>query len=107
MNSFKRRIALLGLLALVFLGLYAIARRRSAAIVAYVVEEALIQKAPDEVGPEQAQRRFQVWLNSAKPEDKLMKLLDLSKYLEKVQKLSTLEMEQLLDEGPKAQKPRS
>jgi hypothetical protein len=99
MNGFRQRVTILCLLALLFLGSYATARRYSAAIVAFVIEEALVQKAPDEVGPERAERHFHAWLDAARPEDKLMKLLDLSKYLEKVQKLSVLEMEQLLSAG--------
>src|SRR5512146_119425 len=107
MYSFRERISVLGLLAALFLGVCVVARRYSPAIVAFVVEQALIQKAPDGVGPEQAQRRFDAWLSSAKPKDKVLKLLDLSKYLEKVQKLSAIEMEQLLEEGARAQRPRS
>ena len=107
MKPFHQRISILVFLGLIFLGAYWIGRRYSPTIVAYVVEEALIQKAPDEVGPEQAKRRFQAWLDASKPEDKLMKLLDLSKYLEKMQKLSVLELEQLLEEGSPTQKPRS
>jgi hypothetical protein len=96
MYTFKQRITILGILAILFLGFYGVARSFSPAIVAYVVEQSLLQKAPDGMSPTQARKRFETWLSVARPEDKLMKLLDLSRYLEKVQKLTAEELDRLL-----------
>lgn len=98
-TTFKQRIAMLGLLALLFLAVDAIARHYSPAIVAYVVEQALIQKAPEGMSPILVKERFETLLASTPPEAKLMRLIVLSSYLEKVQKLTPRELERLMAAG--------
>lgn len=107
MHSFKQRISVLGLLVLLFFGIFGIARRFSPSIIAYVVEESLLQKVPDGSSPAVVQKRFEAWLAASRSTDKLAKLLDLSRYLEKVQRLTPAELDRLLADGTTAQKPGS
>jgi hypothetical protein len=94
--TFKQRIMVLGLLALVFLAAYGVARHYSPAIVAYVVEQALVQKTPEGMSPILVKERFEALLASTPPEGKMLRLLALSNYLEKVQKLTPTELDRLL-----------
>ena len=105
MLTFRQRITILCILAILFLGTYGIAHRFSPTIVAYVVEQSLIQKTPDGMSQTQAKQRFETWLSAARPEDKLMKLLELSRYLEKVQALTPEEMNHLLADNAAQQNP--
>ncbi|MGA2261073.1 MAG: hypothetical protein ABSH28_06535 [Acidobacteriota bacterium] len=98
-RMFKQRIAVLGFLALIFLVVYGIARHYSPAIVAYVVEQTLIQKAPQGISLALVQERFEASLASTPPEARMMKLLALSNYLEKIQKLTPVELDRLLKSG--------
>jgi hypothetical protein len=102
MNSFRRRAVILCILIVLFLAVYAVGRQFSPAIVAYVVEEALVQKAPQGVSALEAHRHFQEWLAGIGPDRRLNELLDLSRYLEKVQKLTPDEFIQLLRRDPRA-----
>ena len=101
-KTIRERMAYLGLITLLFLGVYGIGRHSSPAIVAYVVEQALLQKAPDGIDPRLVRERFESWLASASPGSKLLKLIALSSYLEKVQKLAPAEMDGLLTVGTDA-----
>jgi hypothetical protein len=94
--AFKQRITVLGILALLFLAAYGAAKAYSPAIVAYVVEQALVQKAPEGMSPILVRERFQALLASTPGELKMLKLLALSNYLEKVQKLTPAELNRLL-----------
>ncbi len=93
---FRRRLAVIGLLALLFLVIYGIAKSYSAEIVLYVVEQALIQKIPEGMDSLKVQRRFEYLLASTPADAKLLKLMALSSYLEKVQKLTPGEIDRLL-----------
>jgi len=95
-RSFERRIAVLGLLVFAFLIAYMAARHFSSTLVGFVVKHALLQKAPPEISPIQVVKRYEAWVNAGSAEDKLMKMLDLSNYLEKVQRLTPAELERLL-----------
>lgn len=94
--TFKQRVTVLGLLALLFLAAYGAARAYSPAIVAYVVEQALVQKAPEGMSPILVRERFRALLASTPQELKMLKLLALSNYLEKVQRLTPVELDRLL-----------
>ncbi|MBZ5498435.1 MAG: hypothetical protein LAP85_18710 [Acidobacteriia bacterium] len=95
-KTFGQRISVLGLLALLFVGVYGIARYYAPVIVAYVVKQALIQKSPEGMNPSLVQERFEALLASTPPEAKLVKLVTLSSYLEKTQKLTPAELDRLL-----------
>lgn len=79
-----------------FLMAYGLAKSYSSAIVAYVVEQALIQKAPPEMGTPEVKARLKEALAPLTRGDKLLKLLALSSYIEKVQKLTPAELDRLL-----------
>lgn len=98
-TTFKRRAIVLGLLGVLFLAAYGVATHYSPAIVAYVVEQALVQKAPDGMSPDLVRERFEALLASTPTERKMRVLLALSNYLEKVQKLTPVEMNRLLKPG--------
>jgi hypothetical protein len=98
-NTLGQRVAVLGFLALSFLLIYGIARAYSYDIVAYVVEQALLQKAPVGTSTAKIQERFQTALALTPGEYKLLKLMALSSYLEKVQKLTPTELDRLLEPG--------
>jgi hypothetical protein len=87
----------LGLGGVLVLATYAGLKRQSPAIVAYVVEQTLVQKSPpgtDEVG---LRHRFRDVIDDFPDGSaRLEKLLALSQALEKTQKLNNLELEQLL-----------
>jgi hypothetical protein len=98
-TTFRRRLAVVGFLALLFLVIYGIARSYSEEIVFYVVEHALLQKIPEGMDSRQVQKRFETFLASAPAGSKLLKLMALSSYLEKVQKLTPGELDRLLAPG--------
>jgi hypothetical protein len=95
-KTFRQRVMIMGLLVLVFLVAYGIAKRNSSAIVAYVVEQALLQKAPAGMDLASVKSRFDGTLATLPERDKLLKLLSLSSYLEKVQRLTPAELDRLL-----------
>ena len=84
----------LGILAC---GAYAITRFYSIILVAYVVEESLIQKAPDGADTGRIRARFQGLVHSLPDRrSRFERLIEMSQVLEKVQKLDPAGMEQLL-----------
>lgn len=95
--TLRKRAAILGFVALAFLAVYGSARHYSPLLVSYVVEQTLIEKAPDGVTPEAVDKRFGVLMESLPDGKKKMeKLLFLSQYLEKIQRLTPEELEHLL-----------
>ncbi len=97
--TFGRRVAVLSFLILSFLLIYGIAKSYSYDIVVYVVEQALLQKAPESISAAKVQERFKTALASTPADQKLLKLMSLSSYLEKVQKLTPEELDRLLASG--------
>ncbi|MGD0310219.1 MAG: hypothetical protein ABSC02_13150 [Acidobacteriota bacterium] len=95
-RNLKWRITLLSFMAALFLLIYGIGRYYSPGIVGYVVEEALVQKAPEGMSPTAVRKRFEAVMAVTRTEDKMLKLLTLSNYLEKVQKLTPAELHELL-----------
>ena len=87
-------VILIGMLAL---ATYGAAKYYSPALVLHVVEQSLVQKAPPGTDPVALQERFHSLLSTA-PDQKtqMEKLLDISAYLEKVQRLTPDELDTLL-----------
>ena len=95
-KTFGRRILVLCLAAALFLAAYATARYYSPSLIAHVVKQALIEKAPAGMNPTLVGERFEKLMAADPSDDKLEKMLALSNYLEKVQKLTPAEFERLL-----------
>jgi hypothetical protein len=95
-KTFGQRILVLCLAATLFLTAYAIAKYYSPSLVAHVVKQALIEKAPAGMSPALVRERFEKLMAADPSNDKLEKMLALSNYLEKVQKLTPAELERLL-----------
>ncbi len=92
---------MLGVLAVVFLAIDGAARYYAPVIVAYVVEQSLVQKAPSGMRASEVKERFKAAMATVGPEGKLLKLFEISNYLEKLQKLTPEDMDRLLT-APKA-----
>ncbi len=103
---FSRRLLVIAILMAVALTAYGIAKHYSASLVAYVVEQGLLQKLPPGVNPEVVRMRFHGLL-TAMPDRgaRLERLLIMSQYLEKVQILTVQELDELL--GKDRSTPRS
>jgi hypothetical protein len=72
-------------------------RRHSPAIVAYVVEQTLLQKSPPATDKAELRRRFRDLMDDFPEESaRLEKLLAMSQTLEKTQQLNNLELLQLI-----------
>ena len=84
----KRAVIMSVLLALALI-LYCVARYYSPNLIHHVVEQSLIQKAPPHVDPPMARRRLESLLR-AEPDKKarLHRLLKISEYLEKIQRIT-------------------
>ena len=95
-RNFKWRISVLGVKATLFLLAYGIGRYYSPWVVGYIVEEAMVQKAPEGMSPTAVRKRFEAVIAVTRTQDKMLKLLALSNYLEKVQKLTPAELIELL-----------
>ena len=100
--SFRRRAGIVGLIFVIALAAYGTARFYSHSLVIYVVEQALIQKAPPGSDPTMLHARLHALL-AALPDSKakLAKVLAMSQYMEKIQALTPEELEQLLPVTPK------
>ncbi len=100
-RSFRQRLAVLGVLVVVFLAIDGAARYYSPVMVAYVVEQSLVQKAPSGMSASETKERFRAAMAAVGPDGKLLKLFEISNYLEKVQKLTPADLDRLLT-APKA-----
>lgn len=77
--------------------LYGTARYYSPYLVLYVVEQALMQKAPPGMDPDLLHKRLRAFLLEAPDRSARMKrLLRISEYLEKTQTLTSEELDELL-----------
>ena len=56
----------------------------------------MVQKAPEGMSPTAVRKRFEAVIAVTRTQDKMLKLLALSNYLEKVQKLTPAELIELL-----------
>jgi hypothetical protein len=104
--AFKRRLTLMGAAMALFLALYGTSRHYSAALVAYVVEQTLLQKLPADADPDRVRERFHELIAlQADRRTRLEKLLFLSQYLEKIQRLTSRELEELLRKDARSSNP--
>ena len=95
--TFKQRSMMLGGLVVMGTAIYGIARHYSPILVSFVVRQALVQRAPSGVTAQEVERRLDAHLRSFPgSEARLGRLLDMSQYLEKVQKLDLRELDELL-----------
>ncbi len=94
---FHLRLAVIAALATGALIAYGTSRYYSTALITCVVEQALLQKLPQDVDPAMVHNRFNSLL-SAMPnrQARLEKLLSMSQYLEKLQRLTPRELDELL-----------
>ena len=92
-----KRSLVLSMLLTVALIVYSAVRYYSPALIQHVVEQALIQKAPDNIEVSMIQQRLAMCLKvEPDKQSRLRRLLQISAYLEKVQHLTTEEWNELL-----------
>ena len=103
--TFRGRMWVLGALTALSLAIYGTAKFYSPSLMVYVTEQTLIQKSPAGTDPESVHLRLHAYL-SALPnsESKLAAVMAISQYLERIQKLSDKELNQLL--APEATQSR-
>jgi hypothetical protein len=95
----KRLITACTLLAFASI-LYGAGRHYSPALIRYVVEQSLIQKAPSGADPVHLQNRLRAILSKIQSRDaQTQKLLQISEYLEKVQFLTPEDVDSLMAQG--------
>jgi hypothetical protein len=94
---FRRRMIVVAALVALAAVAYITSSYYSASLTTYVVEQALLQKLPQEADPGSVKMRLQKMLGSL-PDRKarLQKLLSMSQYLEKLQRLTPRELDELL-----------
>ena len=96
--TFRQRTLVLIGLGMLASGAYAIARFYSTALVSFVVEEALIQKAPAGSDAGRVRVRFHELIQSLPDRrSRQQRLMEISQSLEKVQRLDTAGLERLFD----------
>ena len=97
MMPFPHRLIVIAILTAMGLAIYGITKYYSASLVAFVVEQALLQKLPPGVDPALVRTQFRSLL-SGLPDRRarLEKLLFMSQYLERLQRLTVRELEELL-----------
>ncbi len=101
--TLRQRLWVVGVFAALGLSALAVAKHYSSSMIAYVVEEALVQKLPSGSDPQYARLKFQS-LMAEMPDRKVRteRLLSMSQYLEKIQILEPQELDRLLSTGPMA-----
>ncbi len=93
----KRSIIVIAL-GLLALASYGAAKYYSPALVLHVVEQSLVQKAPPGTDPILLQKQLHSLLTTAPDQQsKMEKLLHISAYLEKVQRLTPEELDALME----------
>ncbi len=104
--NFQRRAAIVGFLAVIGLAVYCAGIVYSQALVVYVVEQSLAEKAPAGTDTALLRARFHAMLASI-PDKKvrLARVLAMSQDLEKVQTLTPQEVEHMLSVAPKGKAP--
>jgi hypothetical protein len=82
-------------------GVYLTAKLCAASIVAYVVEETLVQKAPPGMDPQVIRFRLEKSLaGCADKNARLRRLLEIAQTLEKTQGLTPAQLESVLESSP-------
>ena len=92
--TIQKRASILSALAALVLILYCAAAYYSSNLIFHVVEQSLIQKAPSDIKASEVRRRLETLVHS-EPNKKarLQRLLNISEYLEKVQRITHEEWE--------------
>lgn len=104
--TIQKRSLVLGSLLVIAVIFYGAAKYYSPSLVFYVVEQSLLQKTPSGLNPNSLRARFHASISAAPDKNsKMERLLRISEYLEKVQRLSFAELNQLLA-IEKPEKPR-
>ncbi len=100
--TIRKRSLVIGCLLVIALVIYGAAKYYSPSLIRYVVEQSLIQKAPSGARPDILHERFRAHLSAAPNQNSQMEsLLRISESLEKVQRLSFEQLDQLLAvDGP-------
>ena len=95
--TLKQRTMVLGGLVVMGAVIYGIALHQSPILVSFVVRQTLVQKAPSGVAAQEVEKRLDAHLQSFPDSHaRLERLLEISQYLEKVQKLDSRELDELL-----------
>ena len=95
--TIQKRSMVVIILGIAALASYGTAKYYSPALVLHAVEQSLIQKAPLGTDPARLQGRLHALLSSAPDKNARMeKLLGISAYLEKVQRLTPEELDELV-----------
>jgi hypothetical protein len=95
--TIRKRSLVIAILFAIASVLYGAARHYSPSLVLFVVEQSLLQKAPSGIDPASVHERFHACVAAAHDQNSQMqRLLQISEYLEKVQRLSLEQMDQLL-----------
>ncbi len=104
--DFRRRAFIVSMLLIAAVAAYAAARSYSDRLLIYVVEQSLMQKAPPGTDPTQLRARFRSLLAGLPDrQSALAKALSLSQSIERVQTLTSQELEQLLPVTTKLRAP--
>jgi hypothetical protein len=95
--TIQKRAAVIAAFAILALIFYGASKYYSPKLVLHVVEQSLAQKAPPETDPIFVQERLRSFLSTV-PDQKaqMERLLQISAYLEKVQRLTPRELDELL-----------
>jgi hypothetical protein len=95
--TIRKRSLVIGSLFVFASVLYGAAKHYSPSLVRYVVEQSLLQKAPSGTNTASLHERFNALLSAAPDKNTQMeRLLRISEYLEKVQRLNFEQLNQLL-----------
>jgi hypothetical protein len=96
--AIQKRLAFVAIIFFFALALYGTGKYYSTPMVIYIVEQSLEQKAPEGMDSAQIRKRLHRFLNSA-PDKKMERLFKISGYLEKVQRLTSEELNKLMPMG--------
>lgn len=97
----SKRILILGLMGVAAVGVYLTAKLYAGSIVAYVVEETLIQKAPPGVDPRLLRTRLESRLAACPDRTaRLRRLMEIAQTLERTQRLTPGQLENVLKGCP-------
>jgi hypothetical protein len=95
--TIQKRSMVMAVLFVLAAALYGVARYYSPSLILYVVEQSLAQKAPAGTDPMLLRERLHALLSSSLDQNaKMQRLLRISQYLEKVQRLKPEELNELM-----------
>jgi len=96
--TIRKRLLVVVALSVLAAVIYGTARHYSEDMIHYVVEQALIQKAPEDISPAVVHRQLEAYL-AVEPNTRTQKLLALSARLEKTRKCTREEWLELFHES--------